>query len=113
MNSQKYKERCIKDGKLSMPESWLEINPEDALGATHVAICVDGERIGVYYVDCETSQLTKEWVVEIEGRAKNLGFRNAINIYGLIEEDIHRYIEALNPYGAEIIRYGKEIKDND
>lgn len=111
MNNQ---ERKIKDGKLSIPINWLEINPEDSLESTHVAICVDGERIGVYYIDCETSQLTEEQVAEIERRAKQLGCGKKINIYGLIEEDVHKNIEALsNPYGAEIIRYGKEQIDND
>ncbi len=105
----KNKIRKIRDGKLSIPHGWIEINPQYSSEATHVAICVVSEHIGVYYADNEASELTQEQLMEIATYMKQYGDCTEIKIYGLIDAVIMKNTENIrNPYEVQLIRYGKE-----
>lgn len=101
----KNKIRRIRDGKLSMPHGWREINPQYASEATHVAICVVGEHIGVYYADNEASELTNEQLMEIATCMEQYGDCKDIKIYGLIDDVITKNAENIkNPYEVQLTR---------
>lgn len=110
MENMKNKIRRIRDGKLLIPCGWMEINPQHASEATHVAICVGGENVGVYYADREAGELTQEQITEIETRMVH--GCDEINVYGLIDAEVMENTQIRNLHGVQLIRNVKEMTDN-
>ena len=102
--------RKMRERMLYIPATWTEINPEYVSEATHVAICVGGENVGVYYADREAGELTQEQIAEIETRMVH-GCEE-INVYGLIDAEVMENTQIRNLHGVQLIRDEKEMTDN-
>lgn len=100
-------EREIKNGTFYFPETWIELNPQNASSATHVVVCTDTMLVGVLYTNHACTDLTNTEEKEIIQLAIDNGFSaNSTNLFGLIEE------EYLNDFrhnvGNSIIRREKQ-----
>lgn len=83
--NQNEKTREMLNGKFVFPNTWEELNPEEARERTKVVFLVEDGKCGVYYSVTEACELSEVEEKEVRKIGENMGFSDRANIFGFAE----------------------------
>lgn len=84
--NQNEKTREMLNGIFVFPNTWEELNPEEARERRKIVFLTEAGKCGVYYSKVEAKDLNNAEEQKVRLLGKKVGFSSNANIYGFIEE---------------------------